>query len=105
MSFLKTYQLRVNKKTRRVRAYPMDRLLDILRTQLKLTGTKEGCGEGECGACSVTLDGKLVNSCLVPIEQARGSEIVTIEGIGQSRPHAIQEAFLACGATQCGICT
>ena len=83
----------------------MDRLLDILRTQLKLTGTKEGCGEGECGACSVTLDGKLVNSCLVPIEQARGSEIVTIEGIGQSRPHAIQEAFLACGATQCGICT
>jgi carbon-monoxide dehydrogenase small subunit len=84
----------------------MERLLDVLRNELKLTGTKEGCGEGECGSCSVLLDGMLVNSCLVPVAQASGACIVTIEGIsanGLMRP--LQEAFLECGGAQCGICT
>jgi len=85
----------------------MERLLDVLREQLHLTGTKEGCGEGECGACSVLLDGQLVNSCLVPIAQVNGSDITTIEGIalGQDQLHAVQQAFIECGGAQCGICT
>ncbi|RME07196.1 MAG: (2Fe-2S)-binding protein [Deltaproteobacteria bacterium] len=85
---------------------PMRRLLDFLREDLALTGTKEGCGEGECGACSVLLDGRVVNACLVPLFQVEGSEIVTIEGLGA--PDAllpIQRAFLEHGAAQCGICT
>jgi len=98
--------LTVNGATRSVRVYPMERLLDVLRHQLGLTGTKEGCGEGECGSCSVLLDGKLVNSCLVPVLQAQGASIVTIEGLGPGpRLHALQEAFLECGGAQCGICT
>jgi len=81
--------LTVNGATRSVRVYPMERLLDVLRHQLGLTGTKEGCGEGECGSCSVLLDGKLVNSCLVPVLQAQGASIVTIEGLGPGpRLHA-----------------
>src|ERR1700740_2028497 len=96
----------VNGNSRTVRAYPMERLLDVLRNDLELTGTKEGCGEGECGSCSVLLDGMLVNSCLVPVAQASGASIVTIEGISA---HALikplQEAFLECGGAQCGICT
>ncbi len=84
----------------------MARLLDVLREELRLTGTKEGCGEGECGACSVLIDGELVNSCLVPVSQVEGSQITTIEGIaGEDRWHGVQEAFLACGGAQCGICT
>jgi len=74
--------LTVNGEPRTVRAYPMDRLLDVLRQQLGLTGTKEGCGEGECGACSVLMDGALVDSCLVPVLQAQGADVVTIEGLG-----------------------
>jgi carbon-monoxide dehydrogenase small subunit len=83
----------------------MTRLLDALRRS-GLTGTKEGCGEGECGACGVIVDGRLVNSCLTPLAHAAGAAITTIEGVaGDGELHAIQEAFLECGAAQCGICT
>lgn len=96
----------VNGEKKTLRAYPMARLLDVLRDDLGLTGTKEGCGEGECGACSVWIDGELVNSCLVPVLQAEGTEITTIEGIaGGERLHAVQQAFISCGGAQCGICT
>lgn len=97
----------INGQRQTFEAYPMERLLDVLRAQLQLTGTKEGCGEGECGACSIFLDGQLVNSCLVPIAQANGSQITTIEGIalGPDQLHAVQQAFIECGGAQCGICT
>lgn len=100
------YSLRVNGERRTVEAYPMERLLDVLRDELGLTGTKEGCGEGECGACSVLINGELVNSCLVPVAQANGTEIVTIEGIANGELlHPAQQAFLSCGGAQCGMCT
>jgi len=98
--------LTVNGEARTVHAYPMARLLDVLREDLDLTGTKEGCGEGECGSCSILMDGVLVNSCLIPALQARGASIVTIEGLANDdRLHPLQKAFLECGAAQCGICT
>jgi len=98
--------LQVNGKVVAVRTYPMERLLDVLREQLGLTGTKEGCGEGECGSCSVLVDGVLVNSCLVPVLQAKDAKITTIEGLAEGeRLHALQQAFLDCGGAQCGICT
>ena len=97
---------RVNGKEASVRAYPMERLLDVLRYRLGLTGAKEGCGEGECGSCSVLLDGALVNSCLVPVLQAQGAKIITIEGLApQSGLDALQRALLDFGGAQCGICT
>ncbi len=96
----------VNGKPAELTGDPMDRLLDALRETLKLTGTKEGCGEGECGACTVLLDGEPVCACLVPIIQVEGREIVTIEGVeknGQLDP--LQEAFVTEGGAQCGACT
>lgn len=96
----------VNGEQRTVHAHPMSRLLDVLREQMHLTGTKEGCGEGECGACSVVVDGRIVNSCLVPIAQVSGSTIKTIEGVATGNQlHAVQQAFIDCGGAQCGICT
>jgi carbon-monoxide dehydrogenase small subunit len=97
--------LRVNGKAVSVSTYPMARLLDVLR-ETGLTGTKEGCGEGECGACSVLMDEELVNSCLVPALQAQGKKVTTIEGIARGKKlHPVQEAFLETGGAQCGICT
>ena len=96
----------VNGQHRTVHAYPMARLLDVLREDMHLTGTKEGCGEGECGACAVLMNGAIVNSCLVPAIEASGKEIRTIEGVASgAHLHAVQEAFLECGGAQCGICT
>lgn len=84
----------------------MRRLLDVLREDLRLTGTKEGCGEGECGACSVIVDGEVINSCLVPVCQVQGSSIITVEGLARDgRLDPLQRAFLECGGAQCGICT
>jgi carbon-monoxide dehydrogenase small subunit len=96
----------VNGEQRTLEVFPMARLLDVLREELRLTGTKEGCGEGECGACSVMIDGVLVNSCLVPALQVDGAEIKTIEGVASGdQLHAVQQAFIECGGAQCGICT
>jgi carbon-monoxide dehydrogenase small subunit len=96
----------INGRVTTLEAYPMARLLDVLREQAGLTGTKEGCGEGECGACSIEMDGALVNSCLVPALQAKGAKIRTIEGLANdARLHAVQQAFLTHGGAQCGICT
>ena len=95
--------LRVNGRDVEVDAPPMTRLLDALRLHCELTGTKEGCGEGECGACTVLLDGEPVCSCLVPIAHADGVDVTTIEGLGGDHP--LQRAFAEHGAAQCGICT
>jgi carbon-monoxide dehydrogenase small subunit len=98
--------LHVNGERKTLRVYPMERLLDVLRHEFHLTGTKEGCGEGECGSCSILMDGALVNSCLVPVLQAKDASILTIEGLARHEPlHRMQEAFLKCGGAQCGICT
>jgi len=96
-------QLILNGKRRRVDVHPMKRLLDVLREDFGLTGTKEGCGEGECGACTVLLDGKPVNACLVPAAHADGARVTTIEGL--SGRHPLQRAFVEHGGAQCGMCT
>jgi carbon-monoxide dehydrogenase small subunit len=101
-----TIRFCINGQNRDVQAAPMKRLLDVLREDLQLTGTKEGCGEGECGSCSVRMNGELVNSCLVPVLQAEGADIQTVEGLGAiGALHPLQQAFLDCGGAQCGICT
>ena len=101
-----TVTCRVNGSDVELEGHPMTRLLDALRVNLRLTGTKEGCGEGECGACAVLIDGELLNSCLVPLLQVQGTEIRTIEGVaGAGELHAVQAAFIEHGGAQCGICT
>jgi aerobic carbon-monoxide dehydrogenase small subunit len=98
--------LEVNGHARTVEASPWKRLLDLLREDLRLTGTKEGCGEGECGACTVILDGEVVNSCLVAAGQCDGRKVTTIEGLGAGEVlHAVQRELVRCGGAQCGICT
>ena len=98
--------LRVNGKRRQLDVHPMKRLLDVLREDCSLTGTKEGCGEGECGACTVLIDNIPVNSCLVPAVHAEGAEVLTIEGLAvKGKSHPLQEAFVTHGGAQCGICT
>jgi aerobic carbon-monoxide dehydrogenase small subunit len=99
-------RFKVNGVEHSIDAPPMSRLLDVLREDLRLTGVKEGCGEGECGACSVFIDGELTNSCLVPVLQVEGASITTIEGIAVGgKLNAVQQAFIDHGGAQCGICT
>ncbi len=96
-------QFTLNGRRVRIEAHPMTRLLDALREQCGLTGTKEGCGEGECGACTVLVYGAPVNSCLVPLAHVVAARVTTIEGLGGNHP--LQRAFVEFGGAQCGICT
>lgn len=106
MSDAKPLPLNVNGRACEAAVHPMTRLIDVLREDLTLTGTKEGCGEGECGACSVLVDGVVVNSCLIPVAQVVGTRVVTVEGLAEADTlHPVQEAFIAGGGAQCGICT
>ncbi|NBG89054.1 (2Fe-2S)-binding protein [Isachenkonia alkalipeptolytica] len=103
---MKTITMKINGISRNVEIDENDRLLDVIREGFHLTGTKEGCGEGECGVCSVLLDGKLVNSCMIMAFQAEDREVITIEGVGQEGElDPIQQAFIDTGAVQCGFCT
>jgi carbon-monoxide dehydrogenase small subunit len=98
--------LKVNGQSHTVDVPPMKRLIDVLREDLRLTGTKEGCGEGECGACSVIVNGELINSCLAPMCQMDGADVLTVEGLeAGGQLHSVQQAFWEEGAAQCGICT
>lgn len=98
--------LDVNGVVHELEASPWRRLLDVLREDLRLTGTKEGCGEGECGACTVMLDGEAVNSCLVAAGQCHERKVTTVEGLARGDVlHAVQAQLVACGGAQCGICT
>ncbi len=101
-----SYRLTVNGDEVTLEVPGMRRLLDALREDLGLTGTKEGCGEGECGACSVLVDGEVVDSCLVPVSQVEGTSVLTVEGLAaDGRLDTLQQAFLDFGGAQCGICT
>jgi len=100
------HELRINGARRKVAAEPGRSLLSVLRDDLELTGAKYGCGEGQCGACTVMLDGRAVRSCITPLSAAAGKEIVTVEGIARNgRLHPVQQAFLEDDALQCGYCT
>ncbi|OIQ12300.1 (2Fe-2S)-binding protein [Neomoorella thermoacetica] len=101
------FKLKVNGREYQVEAPADITLLELLREYLGLTGTKEGCGKGECGACTVLLDGQAVNSCLIPAAKAEGAEVLTIEGLASpdGKLHPLQEAFITEGAVQCGFCT
>jgi carbon-monoxide dehydrogenase small subunit len=102
----KNISFTVNGRPHSIETHPMRRLLDVLREDLRLTGTKEGCGEGECGACSVIVNDELVNSCLIPVGQVAGARICTIEELAKDGLlHTVQQAFVEAGAAQCGICT
>lgn len=102
---MKEIKLTVNDKEYKVQVHGNMRLIDLLRDELGLVGTKEGCGEGECGACTVIMDGESVNSCLVLAFQAHGSNILTIEGLEKDgKIHPIQRAYIEEGAIQCGYC-
>jgi aerobic-type carbon monoxide dehydrogenase small subunit (CoxS/CutS family) len=103
LTFVSSVSFVLNSKPTKIRVHPLARLLDVLREDCLLTGVKEGCGEGECGACTVLIDGAPVNSCLVPIAQVGGSRVTTIEGLGGRHP--LQHAFVEHGGAQCGICT
>ena len=101
-----SFTFTVNGESVEVEATGMRRLLDVLREDLGLTGTKEGCGEGECGACSVLINGAVVDACLVPVSQAQGRSVQTVEGLAvDGTLHVLQQAFLETGGAQCGICT
>ena len=101
-----TFRFTVNGEPVEVTATGTRRLLDVLREDLALTGTKEGCGEGECGACSVLIDGAIVDACLVPVSQAQGASVRTVEGLAEEGAlDVLQQAFLETGGAQCGICT
>jgi aerobic carbon-monoxide dehydrogenase small subunit len=101
-----TFRFSVNGAPVEVAVTGSRRLLDVLREDLGLTGTKEGCGEGECGACSVLLDGAVVDACLVPVSQVQAASVVTVEGLaGDGTLDTLQQAFLETGGAQCGICT
>ena len=103
---IRTINFRLNGQEIQMETHPLRRLLDVLRDDLNLSGSKEGCGEGECGACSVLLDGKLVNSCLLPVGLAEGKDIVTIEGYRKTDRFAlIKDCFEEAGSVQCGFCT
>ena len=103
---MKTISFRVNSQPVSVTVHPAKPLLDVLREELGLTGSKECCGKGECGSCSVIIDGEVVCSCLVLVGQVDGEEVKTVEGIGSvERLDPLQQSFIECGATQCGYCT
>jgi aerobic-type carbon monoxide dehydrogenase small subunit (CoxS/CutS family) len=100
---MRAVRFTLNGRRIRIAAHPLKRLLDVLREECGLTGTKEGCGEGECGACTVLVDGAPINACLVPFAQVEQAQVTTIEGLG--RRHPLPRAFVELGGAQCGICT
>ncbi|MGI6406341.1 MAG: (2Fe-2S)-binding protein [Syntrophaceticus sp.] len=101
---LKMLKFTLNGEPMEVPVSPSDMLVDVIRDKLELTGTKKGCGKGECGACTVIMNGKAVASCLVPAMKAMGADVETIEGVGKENAHPVQEAFMDLGSVQCGFC-